>query len=48
MVADLQAAQRLELALERLDLTLYQLYNTLGRPREAEAFQRVYQELLRQ
>jgi hypothetical protein len=46
MVADLQALGRLDQALERLDTTLYALYNVVGRPREVEPFQQVYEELV--
>jgi hypothetical protein len=45
MVADLQAIGRLEEALDRLDISLYTLYNLVGRP-EAESLRRVYEELM--
>lgn len=46
MVADLVALDRLDDALEQLDSSLYDLYNVVGRPRRAEPFARVYEELL--
>jgi hypothetical protein len=47
MVADLQAVGRLDEALDRLDSSLYELYNAVGRPDAAEPLQRVYEELVR-
>lgn len=46
MVADLKARDRLDDALERLECTLYQLYNKIGRPEEVEGLARVHRELM--
>ena len=46
MVADLVALDELENALERLDCSLYDLYNVVGRPRRAEPLARIYEELI--
>lgn len=46
LVADLQAVGRLDDALERLDASLYELYNVVGRPREVEPLRGVYRELV--
>jgi len=45
MVADLVALDALDNALERLDSSLYDLYNVVGHPRRAEPFARVFEEL---
>jgi hypothetical protein len=47
MVADLQAVGKLEDALDRLDASLYELYNHVGRPDAAAPLQQVYAELVR-
>lgn len=46
MVADLAALDRLDEALDQLGCTLYQLYNTVGRPQLAGPFQQVYDALV--
>lgn len=46
MVADLVALDQLDNALDRLDSSLYDLYNVVGRPRQAEPLARVYEELI--
>ncbi|MCC6746563.1 MAG: hypothetical protein IT371_02830 [Deltaproteobacteria bacterium] len=46
MVADLQALDRLDDALDTLDVTLYQLYNMVGRPGGSDPLRRVYDELV--
>jgi hypothetical protein len=46
MVADLQALGRLDQALEQLDMTLYEMYNLVGRPDQVEPLQRVYRDLV--
>ncbi len=46
MVADFQALGVLQEALERLDCTLYELYNLVGRPSKAGPLRQVYQELV--
>lgn len=46
MVADLQALGRLDDALEQLEMSLYELYNVVGRPALVEPLKRVYRELV--
>lgn len=46
MVADLVSLGLLQTCLERLECTLYELYNMVGRPRKAEPLRRIYQELV--
>ncbi len=46
MVADLVALDRLDDALGRLDSSLYDLYNVVGRPQQAEPFAEVYEDLI--
>lgn len=46
LVADLQALGKLEEALRRLDATLYELYNVVGRPGRVEPLQAVYRDLV--
>ena len=46
MVADLVALDELDNALDRLDSSLYDLYNVVGRPRQAEPLARIYEELI--
>jgi len=45
-VADLQAIGRLEEALDRLESSLYELYNRVGRPQQVAVFQQIYAEIL--
>ena len=45
MVADLQALEQLDAALDRLDVTLYELYNMVGREEQTERFRAVYRDL---
>jgi len=47
MVADLQCQGLLHQALEELHLSLYEMYNVVGRPQQSEALQRVYERLIR-
>jgi hypothetical protein len=46
MVADLEALGKMDQALDRLDVSLYELYNMVGRPEQTTAFQRLYEELV--
>ena len=47
MVADLQALGRLDEALDSLDMSLYELYNVVGRPEQAEPLAlEVYERLV--
>jgi hypothetical protein len=46
MVADLKAAGKLDLALERLDASLYEVYNMVGDREEGAPLKRVYDELV--
>jgi hypothetical protein len=47
MMADLNAAGKLELALDRLDASLYEVYNMVGQKGETgEQLRRVYSELV--
>ncbi|MBW2733078.1 MAG: hypothetical protein JRH20_11860 [Deltaproteobacteria bacterium] len=46
LVADLQALGKLEEALQRLDASLYELYNVVGRPGRVEPLRKVYRELV--
>lgn len=46
MVADLRAAGKLDLALERLDASLYEVYNMVGDREEGAPLKRVYDELV--
>lgn len=46
LVADLQALGKLEEALRRLDSTLYELYNVVGRRDRVDPLRRVYRELV--
>ncbi|PID38308.1 MAG: hypothetical protein CSB49_06290, partial [Proteobacteria bacterium] len=46
MVADLHALGRLELALDRLEMSLYEMYNVVGRPQLVEPLRQVYQDLV--
>lgn len=46
MVADLQARGRLDQALERLQVSLYELYNMVGRAEQTAALQQIYAELM--
>jgi hypothetical protein len=46
MVADLQALGRLDEALEELDMSLYEMYNVVGRPEQSEPLRRVYDRLV--
>lgn len=46
MVADLQAVGRLDQALEELDMSLYEMYNVVGRPERSEPLRQVYERLV--
>ena len=46
MVADLQAVGRLDEALEALDMSLYEMYNVVGRPEQSEPLRQVYERVL--
>lgn len=46
MVADLQALGRLDDALEQLEMSLYEMYNVVGRPALVEPLKRVYRDLV--
>ena len=46
MVADLVCLGLLRTCLERLECTLYELYNLVGRPPKAEPLRRIYHELV--
>lgn len=46
MVADLQALGHLDTALERLDMTLYEMYNLVGRPDQVGPLHRIYRDLV--
>jgi hypothetical protein len=46
IVADLQALGKLDQALEQLDSSLYELYNTVGRPELSAPLQQIYEQLL--
>lgn len=46
MVADLHALGRLEQALERLEMSLYEMYNVVGRPQLVEPLRQVYRDLV--
>jgi hypothetical protein len=46
MMADLAALGRLDEALDRLDASLYEVYNMVGRSEEGEELKRVYDELM--
>jgi hypothetical protein len=47
MVADLKALGKLDAALEKVDCSLYELYNVVGRPAAVQPFQEVYEEMTR-
>lgn len=47
MMADLAAEGKLDLALERLDASLYQVYNMVGSAEAGEPLRRIYDELVR-
>jgi hypothetical protein len=46
MVADLVAVDRLDDALAALDMTLYEMYNLVGKPDQAAPLQRIYERLV--
>jgi hypothetical protein len=46
MMADLNATGKLELALEQLDASLYQVYNMVGHPERGARLRQVYDELV--
>ena len=47
MLADLQALGKLDIALDRLDASLYEVYNMVGRADQGERLKRVYEDLAR-
>jgi len=46
MVADLQCLGRLDEALDALDMSLYEMYNVVGRPEQAEPLRQIYERLI--
>lgn len=46
MVADLVAVDRLDDALNALDMSLYEMYNLVGKPEQAAPLQRIYERLV--
>jgi len=46
MMADLQAVGRLDDALDRLNASLYEVYNMVGHPEGSDELRRVYEDLL--
>jgi hypothetical protein len=46
MIADLHALGRLDEALERLEMSLYEMYNVVGRPALVEPLRQVYRDLV--
>jgi hypothetical protein len=46
MVADLRAVGRLDEALDSLDMSLYDLYNEIGKPEKAEPIRKIYEQLV--
>jgi len=48
MMADLKAMGKLDLALARLDASLYEVYNMVGHPEQGDELRQVYEDLLPQ